>query len=209
MKVVFDFGGVLFNWQPSRLLRREIPQVAQDEASAALWVERFFQGYQGDWGEFDRGSLAVAELVPRIAARTGLGLHEVQRVVDGVPRELQPLADTVTLLRRLRDQRRELFFLSNMPEPFAAHLEREHDFIGWFGDGVFSARVGLVKPEAAIFELAARRFGAAPAELVFIDDHLPNVQAAIACGWGAIHYTNTATVETELRRRGLLECDEA
>ncbi|CAD5374343.1 Haloacid dehalogenase [Rubrivivax sp. A210] len=209
MKIVFDFGGVLFNWQPSRLLRREIPEVAHDEASAALWVERFFQGYEGDWGEFDRGRLSIDELVPRIAARTGLGLHEVQRVVDGVPHELQPLADTVTLLRRLRDQGRELFFLSNMPEPFAAHLEREHDLVGWFGDGVFSARVGLVKPEAAIFELAARRFGAAPADLLFIDDHLPNVQAATACGWGAIQYTNAAAVATELSRRGLLRRDEA
>ena len=204
MKIVFDFAGVLFQWQPQRLLRREIPHVAHDDASAAQWVSNFFQSYEGDWGDFDRGTVEVADLVARIAARTGLTPHEVQRVVDGVPHELQPVADTVTLLRRLRDEGHELYFLSNMPAPYADHLERQHDFVGWFCDGLFSARVNLAKPDPAIFALAARRFGAAPAELLFIDDHLPNIQVAGACGWGGIHFDSAAQAEAELRQRGAL-----
>jgi putative hydrolase of the HAD superfamily len=199
MKIVFDFGGVLFQWQPQRLLRREIPQMAHDEASAALWVSKIFQSYEGDWGDFDRGSVSVPELVTRIAARTGLTAHEVQAVVDGVPHELQPIADTVTLLRRLREEGHELYFLSNMPAPYADHLEREHDFLAWFRDGVFSARVGLAKPDPAIFALAAARFGAAPSELVFLDDHEPNVLAARAGGWRALHFTGTAAADAALR----------
>jgi putative hydrolase of the HAD superfamily len=205
VKIVFDFAGVLFHWQPARLLRREIPQLAQDDASAAAWVQRFFQGYEGDWADFDRGMVGVPELVARIAQRTGLTTHEVQRVVDGVPHELQPAADTVTLLRRLRDQGHELFFLSNMPAPYADHLERQHDFIGWFRDGGFSARVNLAKPDPAIFALAAVRFGAAPADLLFIDDVLPNVQVAGACGWSGIQYESAAQAEAELRQRGALD----
>ena len=199
MKIVFDFGGVLFQWQPQRLLRREIAHVAHDDASAAHWVQHIFQSYEGDWGDFDRGTVSVPDLVARIAARTGLTPHEVQRVVDGVPRELQPIADTVTLLRRLRDEGHALYFLSNMPAPYADHLEREHDFVGWFRDGVFSARVNLAKPDPAIFALAAQRFGAAPAELVFLDDHEPNVQAARAGGWHAIHFTGAADADAALR----------
>ena len=202
MNIVFDFGGVLFNWHPPRLLRRELPEVAHDEPSAAHWAQQFFQGYGGDWAEFDRGSVAVPELVARIAARTGLTPHEVQRVVDGVPHELQPIAATVALLRRLRDAGHALYFLSNMPEPYAQHLERAHDFVGWFRDGVFSARVQLVKPDPAIFALASERFATPPDELVFIDDHLPNVHTATACGWGAIHFASAAQVEAELRARG-------
>ncbi len=204
LKIVFDFAGVLFHWHPERLLRREIPIAAHDEASAERWVERFFEGYRGDWREFDCGTVAAPELVARITRRTGLTQHEVQRVVDGVPLSLLPQADTVTLLRRLRDESRDLYFLSNMPAPYAEHLERAHDFIAWFRDGVFSARVHLAKPDPAIFDLAARRFGARPAELVFIDDHLPNVQAAMACGWDAIHFGSAAQVEAELRARGAM-----
>lgn len=204
MKIVFDFGGVLFNWQPPRLLRREIPHVVHDEASAAHWVRHFFQGYEGDWGEFDRGTVSVPELVTRIASRTGLTPHEVQRVVDGVPRELQPIADSVTLLRRLRDDGRALFYLSNMPAPYAEHLERSHDFVGWFRDGVFSARVKLSKPDPAIFDFAAERFGADAAELVFIDDHTPNVETARARGWKAIQFVTAAQTEAELRACGAM-----
>ena len=72
MKVVFDFGGVLFNWHPPSLLRRELPHRAADEASASHWVREFFQGYGGDWAEFDRGTVETPELVSRIARRTGL-----------------------------------------------------------------------------------------------------------------------------------------
>ncbi len=203
MNIVFDFGGVLFHWHPPRLLRRELPEVARDEPSAVHWAQQFFQGYGGDWGEFDRGSVTVPELVARIAARTGLTAHEVQRVVDGVPHELQPIAATVGLLRRLRDAGHALYFLSNMPEPYAQHLERAHDFVGWFRDGVFSARVQLAKPDPAIFALAAQRFAAPPEQLLFIDDHLPNVHSAAACGWGAIHFDSAAQVEAELQARGV------
>jgi HAD superfamily hydrolase (TIGR01509 family) len=199
MKIVFDFAGVLFQWQPARLLRREIPRLAHDDATAAAWVQRFFQSYEGDWGEFDRGTVGVPELVDRIARRTGLSAHEVQRIVDGVPHELQPVAATVTLLRRLRDEGRELYFLSNMPAPYADHLEHRHDFVGWFRDGVFSGRVSLSKPDPAIFALAAQRFGSAPAELLFLDDQLPNVLAARAGGWSAIHFTDAPGAEAALR----------
>ncbi len=202
MKIVFDFAGVLFHWQPAAMLQREIPHLARDEASAQHWVTRIFEGYEGDWGDFDRGTLAVPVLVDRIARRTGLAAADAQRVVAAVPFELQPVPDTVALLRRLRDAGRELYFLSNMPAPYADHLEARHDFVGWFRDGVFSARVHANKPDPAIFELAAARFGAAPGTLVFMDDHVPNVQAARAAGWNALHFNNAAQAEAELRERG-------
>lgn len=201
--LVFDFGGVLFNWQPASLLQRELPQRATDAASAAHWVQQIFQSYGGDWGDFDRGTVSVPDLVRRIARRTGLAESEVQAVVDGVPGELQPLPETVQLLRRLHAAGHALTYLSNMPAPYADHLEATHDFIGWFRDGVFSARVQAIKPEPAIFELAARRFGVPPATLLFFDDHLPNVQAAQAAGWQAVHFTGIEAAEAALRVRGL------
>lgn len=202
MKIVFDFGGVLFRWQPLQMLQRELPLHATDTVATQRLAEGIFQGYGGDWGEFDRGTLAVPELVRRIAVRTGLREHEVQTVVDAVPRELQPIPETVALLRRLRDDGRRLFYLSNMPHPYADHLEREHAFVDWFEAGVFSARVRQIKPQPEIFELAAQRFQADPAQLVFIDDVPGNVQAARQCGWNALHFVDAADCECQLRVQG-------
>lgn len=200
--IVFDFGGVLFHWHPPSLLQREIPHLAHDEPSTAHWVREIFQGYGGDWGEFDRGAVDVPGLVARITARTGIAAHDLQRVVDGVPAELQPKADSVALLARLREAGHRVVYLSNMPAPYADHLERTHAFVGWFEDGVFSARVGHIKPQPEIFALAAQRFGAPADELVFLDDHPPNVAQARASGWNAVHFASAAQAERELRANG-------
>jgi putative hydrolase of the HAD superfamily len=204
MKIVFDFAGVLFGWHPPSLLKRVLPGRATDETSAARWAAAIFQGYGGDWAEFDRGTLSPEALTDLIAQRTGLEPDEVQRVVDGVAAELQPIDATVALLRRLRDAGHTLYFLSNMPAPYADHLQACHPFVGWFSDGVFSARVGLIKPEPAIFDLAARRFAAAPDDLLFFDDVGANVDAARRAGWDAQLFTDAAGCEAELRRRGLM-----
>ncbi len=200
--LVFDFAGVLFNWQPAQLLRRELPEVVVDDASAAHWVAQIFQSYGGDWAAYDRGTVQPPALAAQIAARTGLPAAAVRRVIDGVAVELQAMPASVGLLSRLRRAGQPMYFLSNMPGPVADVLERNNDFIGWFADGMFSARVGLIKPEPAIFEMAARRFAVPAAELVFIDDHGPNVLAARAAGWQAMQFVDVAQCERDLRHGG-------
>ena len=202
--IVFDFAGVLFRWHPPSMIRREVPHLAPDDASAAHWAREIFQGYVGDWLEFDRGLLDLPAVIERIVGRTGLARADVQRIVDAVPHELQPIPETVELLGRLHDAGRRLLFLSNMPAPYAAHLEREHAFVRWFEDGVFSGRVRAAKPEPAIFQLAAERFRTPPSELVFLDDVPENVEAARALGWNALHFTDAVRAEDELRAHGWL-----
>lgn len=204
MNVVFDFGGVLFNWHPPSLLARHLPQRVIDEASGRRWVEEFFQGYEGDWGDFDRGTVGPEALAERIASRTGLTVDEARRVIEAVPAELTPIPGTLALLHELHAAQRPLYFLSNMPEPYAKHLEAEHDFLTLFRGGAFSARVGLCKPEPAIFEHCARAHGIDPVDTLFIDDVARNVEAARAAGWQAVQFESPAQLAAELRGRGLI-----
>ena len=62
-----------------------------------------------------------------------------------------------------------------------------------FRDGVFLSRVGLNKPEPAIYALAAKRFSAAPHELAIFNDHPANVEAARTAGWNAVAFSAPAT----------------
>lgn len=200
--VVFDFAGVVFHWQPLQLLQQVIPQQATDLDSARHWAQQIFQGYGGDWAEFDRGTVDPADLVQRIARRTGLPAAAVQAVVDAVPLALQPLPDTVALAEQLHAAGHRLYFLSNMPAPYADHLEQTHGFLQRFTDGIYSARVRQVKPERAIFDLAAQRFGVPPADLLFFDDVVANVAAAQQAGWQAAHFTDAAAARALLQARG-------
>jgi epoxide hydrolase-like predicted phosphatase len=201
--LIFDFGAVLFRWRPALLLRRVLPELCLDDAATQRLVDGFFQGYGGDWGRFDRGAIEVEALTRSIATRLTLAPDQVRAVIDAVPAELEPMADTVALLRRVHRAGHRLFYLSNMPAPFADHLERSHDFMACFEAGVFSARVGLVKPEPAIFALALQRFGLSPHEAIFLDDHGPNIATAAALGLGTVHFSGAAQASRDLVALGV------
>ena len=144
--LVFDFGRVVFRWRPDVLVATTLPHRATDPDAIRHWVDQVFLAYGGDWGEFDRGTVEPPELARRIAARTGLAEAEVAAIIEGCAQELAPLDDTVAWIRRLHAQGRPLHYLSNMPEPSAAHFERTHDFMQLFESGVFSSRAKLIKP---------------------------------------------------------------
>lgn len=201
--VIFDFGAVLFEWQPAVLMARLLPHRAVDAAAIAQLQQDFFLGYGGEWNRFDRGTIEPPELVAAIAARSGLSPQEVQGVVDAIPGELHPIEDTVAWLHRLHAAGHRLFYLSNMPRPFADHLERTHAFLSLFESGVFSGRVQLGKPDRAVFELALQRFGVEAADCVFLDDHLVNVEVARTVGMSAVPFTDAAQARADLRALGL------
>lgn len=204
MRIVFDFGGVVFRWHPASFLARmwplRIETLEQGAAAAAI----FFQNYGGDWGLFDQGLIGADEVVRRIAARTGWPRGEVAAVVRAVPEELMLIPATAVLIRDLRAAGHTLHFLSNMPEPYADHLAKAHPLAEWFESGVFSCHVKQIKPSSEIFAIAERRFGVAPQELLFLDDHPANVDAALSRDWQAVLFTDAASARRELVSRRLL-----
>ncbi|MGY0196313.1 HAD family hydrolase [Leptothrix sp. BB-4] len=201
--LIFDFGAVVFRWQPVDLLQQVLPEHAPDADAARALADRIFRGYTGPWGRFDHGTIEIPELVEALAAQTGLPARELQRLVDTIPSALEPLPDTVAWIGRLHQAGHRLFYLSNMPAPFADHLQATHAFLGQFEDGVFSGRVQLAKPDAAIFRLALDRFGIAAEDTVFLDDHVANVDAARALGLHAVLFENAAQAARELAAFGL------
>jgi putative hydrolase of the HAD superfamily len=200
MNIVFDFGGVVFRWHPASFLARVWPHRVADMEQGALVAAQFFENYGGDWGAFDQGLIGADTVTERIAARTGWPMAEVAQVVAAVPDELQLQVDTAALIAELKQAGHRLFYLSNMPEPYADHLERTYPLAQWFEAGVFSARVKHSKPRAEIFKIAGERFGLAPADCVFLDDHPANIEAAKALGWQALLFTTAAQARLDLVR---------
>lgn len=202
--VVFDFGGVLFQWQPLQLLQAVVPELAPDETAARELAAQIFESFAptSDWAQFDLGRVDEATLADRIAQRTGASVTQVRRVIDAVPPHLEAQQATVALFHELQAAGHRMFYLSNMPVPIAARLERLNPFVAQFEDGIFSGRVGLMKPHAEMFMLAQQRFALDPARTVFIDDHAGNIEAARALGWQGVRFETAAQCADELRRLG-------
>ena len=205
--VVFDLGGVVFNWQPNVLLQQVLPGRAADEAGAVHWVREIFQTFDpaGDWAQFDLGNAEPEVLAQRIAQRTGLEEGEVMAVIDGLAPHMHIKQDTVQLIQDLKANGHRLVYLSNMPHGLSHWIEDDHPFADWFEDGIFSARVGLMKPDPAIFHALTERLAVADLSPVFIDDAQRNIDTARALGWRGVRFETAAQVRAQLVALGLLD----
>lgn len=201
MNVVFDFGAVLFEWQPAELLRTHLSHVTPTaEAARKLAADMF---HHEDWAAFDRGTRELPDVVASMARRLALPADLLHGFLAPIGERLLPIETTVALLEQLQQRRRSrgdvhLYYLSNMPSPFARVLESRHDFLRHFDGGIFSGDVKLAKPDPAIFELLAERYGLAPADTLFIDDLAANVAAARQLGWQTIHCTAPAGLPAQV-----------
>jgi len=137
------------------------------------------------WRDIERGvgdpaawSAAAHRELERRAGRRLPALHEEWRLAQG------PISANLDLARGLRG-RYKLSVLSNADMSLRERLQRD-GLLPLFDDVVISAEVGLAKPEAAVFRMAAERLGLPPAECVFVDDWDKNVEAAREVGMCAV-----------------------
>ncbi|MDM0004563.1 HAD family phosphatase [Variovorax sp. J22G73] len=203
MNVVFDLGAVLFAWEPTRLVQTHLAPHAPTEAAAAALGRALF--HHDDWTSFDCGTRTLNDAIARMSARLALPAEALHTMLEGLGERLEPIGVTVGMLEELishRDagQPLRLYYLSNMPAPYARAIERRHAFMRRFDGGVFSGDVKFLKPEREIYEVLAMRHGLDPEQTVFIDDSAANVEMARAFGWHAIHCTAPATLPSQLQR---------
>lgn len=200
MALVFDLGGVLLNWHPSKLLHQVWSHRIGNDTEAKMWSDQIFQSFnpQSDWTQFDLGLLEPDELAIKIASRIGVSKTEMKTLIESIPQHLAPLKGTVDILSDLKSAGHDLFFLSNMPASYANYLESSCDFFGYFSDGLFSARVQCIKPSAQIFQMANDQFKVSGKNTFFIDDVKHNVEAAEKHDWTGIWFQSSQQLRQTL-----------
>jgi len=205
MNIVFDFGAVLFTWQPAQLLLQTFPERVGTPAQAAQLAHQVFG--HADWHDFDRGVLSMAAVISQTARRLDLPQEVLGRLIESIGARLTPITDTVALLEALHQRRvagdgiAGLYYLSNMPVPYARFLEAHHAFLRCFDGGIFSGDVHQVKPDPALYQLLQSRYALEPAHTLFIDDLRANVEAATALGWQGIHFESPQQLALALSGR--------
>lgn len=204
MNIVFDLGAVLLTWEPVALVQQHFGKHAPTAEAAHALARDMFQ--HEDWLGFDRGTHALDVAVGLMAERLALPADRLAVLLEPLAERLQPIPVTVQLLDGLRHRRDagedlHLYFLSNMPAPYARALEQRALFLPWFEGGIFSGDVQVVKPDRAIYALLAARYKLDAAATVFIDDSWANVEAARAFGWHAIHCTAPSALPAQLDRQ--------
>ncbi|MEK8228965.1 HAD-IA family hydrolase [Oerskovia sp. M15] len=75
--------------------------------------------------------------------------------------------------------------------------------VGLMEDVLVSGRVGLIKPDPRIFEVATERFALEPARTLFVDDSVANVTAAAELGFRTLRFEDAAGLRTTLHGLGI------
>jgi HAD superfamily hydrolase (TIGR01509 family) len=106
--------------------------------------------------------------------------------------------DLINFLRSLRPKYRT-GLLSNAWSDMREYLVSQK-IDDAFDQLIISAEVGIMKPDARIYQLALEKLGVAPAEAVFVDDFIVNVEGARAVGMYAIQFTRPEQTLEELKK---------
>ena len=93
------------------------------------------------------------------------------------------------LLADAREKGLSLSLLSNAPHELADRISG-HSAFGMFDHLLFSARLGLAKPNPAIYDAALARLAVAAREVLFVDDRAENIAAAVGVGLRTFHYSS-------------------
>jgi 2-haloacid dehalogenase len=197
--LIFDFGGVLIDWNPAYVFLKEF-RGNQEEMSHFLnticsweWNENQDAGYSLQ--------KATDERVAMYPEHERLIRMYYGRWKDMLGYEH---TDTVALLKTFKDHNKyRLIGLTNWShETFPVALER-FDFLSWFEGIVVSGTEKMKKPDANIYTLTLDRYKIIPENAVFIDDKLENVHAATKLGIHGIHFSSAAKLKRDLETLGI------
>ncbi len=191
--VVFDVGWVLVHLDYNPLLnylaasgqRYDIKEVI-----AAIDLEAH------ERGEFAGDQLLdnMARLVPNLD-RTLLKQHWIGMFT--------PVESMFALARELSSTHR-VHLLSNAGDLHWTQLNQQYQLLSLAHSALPSFEARAMKPSRDIYKLAEHRFDLEPPHTVFIDDLLPNVEAARACGWQAIQHVTPEETMKVLKQMGVI-----
>jgi putative hydrolase of the HAD superfamily len=199
--VIFDFGGVILtspfeafaryerdNGLPDGFLRRL--NATDPDTNAWARLER----NDVDWAGF-------ADLYEGEARVAGHGI-DGRAVLALLSGEIRPAM--VEALRRCHDRLKTAMLTNNfvvpgvggeaLPEGAMAPLADLFDVV------IESSKVGIRKPDPAIYELVCRELGIEPPEAVFLDDLGGNLKPARAMGMATIKVDDPDEALAELER---------
>jgi putative hydrolase of the HAD superfamily len=92
--------------------------------------------------------------------------------------------------------------LSNMGDNVLANIEREFAWIHRFDVLVWSFQLHMAKPDPAIYLHTLNELDVEPAEMLFLDDKIENIEAARALGIQAILFSTVERLRSDLIAHG-------
>jgi len=143
----------------------------------------------------NEGKISFDDFVSSVAELTGIELKEVDTFLNRNP----PNEELLNYIDETLKPKYKIGLLSNAADDWLDELFTNQQQ-GLFDDFVLSYQHGISKPDARIYELAARRLDVKPEECIFIDDVAAYVVGAEAIGMPAVQYQSVDQIKLDLSK---------
>lgn len=192
MIALWDLGNVVVRWEPETVLQMLDYTPEQTDYLRTELLEH------KDWLALDRGTTTEAAVVERLVDESSLSRDQALRCFDVVRESLIDLPQSIDILHHMKRAGIPMYVLSNMSLVNAEYLRRR-EYFSLFNGILISAEEQLIKPEEEIFATVLKRYQLDPADVYFIDDSLPNIEAARSLGIQALHFHRSDTCYQSIR----------
>jgi len=198
--ILFDYGKVL-----------SLPPAPEDWAALGAIFRTseatFEQLYWEYRDQYDLNELSGAEYWLHVAQRTGVVLTSaaIDRQIELDNRQWTRVnLEMLDFARRSKASGMIIGILSNMQRDMLAAMRRQLDWLSEFDTQLYTCEIGVVKPAKESYLRAVAAMGTAPAETLFLDDKMKNVEGARRAGLQALLFEGDRKVVDDYLGRTLL-----
>ncbi|MEN6458380.1 MAG: HAD family phosphatase [Thermoguttaceae bacterium] len=194
----FDLGRVLVNFSVERMLDQmaAVAGITADAVREAVFAQGLMQ-------QHETGRISAREFCEAFGKATGTRV-DFERLREAATDIFEVNDPVLSVVAQLQQAGYPMGILSNTCDLHWEHCVRRYRVVELgFRVYALSQRIGAMKPDAAIYQAAAKLAGYAPEEIFFVDDTAGHVEGAKAIGFDAVQFTTAEALADDLRHRGV------
>lgn len=191
--IAFDFGGVLYNYNHTVLMKdiaKELNQPTKKVTSA--WKVKI--------NDYELGQATEDEFWNTFLKSLNIN-HSKDILHEIVISHFQPISESLKILESLKGK--IIIGLISNQTSWLSDLEKKYKFKRFFDILVISNEVVLQKPNKEIFNLFIKKADVKPNKIIFIDDNLNYKEAVESVGINFIHFKTPEILNKEIKKYGI------
>lgn len=190
--LVFDFGGVLVDWNPHHLY----DSYFGSKEKATWFLENICTN---EWNSQMDGGKPFCQGVAELSAQYPEYAKDIEayfnRWIEMMGTEIEGMYG---LLQEYKAKGYTLLGLTNWSSETFCQVKDVYPIFRLLDGMVVSAEEHCIKPSPRIYQILLDRFGLNASDCVFIDDRQPNVDGADAVGMTGILFTSAQDLREKL-----------
>lgn len=195
--IIFDFGGVLIDWNPIYLYR-DVFETEQEMHYFLEHICRYEWNVQQDAGRpLAEATRILQEQHPEYSKEIAMYYGQWDKMLGGT------IEDNVKLIKPLKEKYK-IYGLTNWSAETITIAMKRYDFFNDLVGIVVSGEEKIVKPNPQLYMILLERYGIEAKESLFIDDNFANIEIAKQLGFQTIHLPEGTNLEEILKEKSVL-----